>query len=515
MGKKLANGGSHGVKSQTQITKGFNGVAAAGQGKFNPSSKCDILGKGMKVKEKAAKQAGLTKAEAKDFLKNRQGKKLKDLRMNQAVAEPEAEAASGSMAVEVPATPVDVLGLQQAAARRCEEFDEQAPAEAETSGTNNAGSFENLFANNPGREAENSRKRFYSIFRTVLSMADVVLEVLDARDPMSCRSMELESEVVGAGKRLVLVLNKIDLVPKHSVEAWTKHLRRSFPVIAFKAAQGGGSLSRVTHANTSAANAPEGLLRSTNGVVGADELMQLLKNYARTGIDVKTRICVGVVGYPNTGKSSIINSMKRHSCVEVGGRSGVTKELQEIKLDSKVTLVDSPGVVFEGATDDPSTVLRNVVRVESISDPVGVVDALLKKAPREALQKFYHFSDAVSTVSDFLIHVAKDRGKMKRGGGLDLENAARSVILDWTLGKFRYFTLPPVDSNVDAKLAEEETAAVVTQLAPAFDIDALFSGAGVQPAVLGAPTAGGGGDDDAMSDGGDAQVQVDTEAMGL
>merc|ERR1719262_1529201 len=137
--------------------------------------------------------------------------------------------------------------------------------------------------------------------------------------------------------------------------------------------------------------------------------MQLLKNYARTGdgSKMKAHINVGIVGYPNTGKSSVINSIKRTNAVEAGGRAGVTKEMQEVKLDSKVTLIDSPGVVFEGASDDPSVVLRNVVRVENVDDPVGVVEALLKKSPAEAVQSFYGAECGAATcVDEFLAHVA-------------------------------------------------------------------------------------------------------------
>ncbi|CAJ1432633.1 unnamed protein product, partial [Effrenium voratum] len=152
-----------------------------------------------------------------------------------------------------------------------------------------------------------------------------------------------------------------------------------------------GRLCRATHAMTSAGNASDGLLRSTHAVVGADELMQLLKNYSRqSGTHMKGHISVGVVGYPNTGKSSVINSMKRHSAVETGARAGVTRMAQEVQLDSKVTLIDSPGVVFEGSGNDPSTVLRNVVRVESVSDPVAVVEALALKAPRQAWAKAHN-----------------------------------------------------------------------------------------------------------------------------
>ncbi|CAL1143717.1 unnamed protein product [Cladocopium goreaui] len=207
----------------------------------------------------------------------------------------------------------------------------------------------------------------------------------------------------------------------------------------------------------------DGLLRSTHAVVGAEDLMQLLKNYSRQhGTQMKGHISVGVVGYPNTGKSSVINSMKRHSAVETGGRAGVTKVAQEVQLDSKVTLIDSPGVVFEGSSNDPSVVLRNVVRVESVVDPVAVVEALAAKAPREALLNFYGLRD-FKDVSEFLIHVAQVRGKLKKnaggaGAGLDLASAARSVISDWTTGKFRYYVLPPASSSQDAAIAEAAAA---------------------------------------------------------
>eukprot|EP00931_Biecheleriopsis_adriatica_P063118 TRINITY_DN38185_c0_g1_i1.p1 TRINITY_DN38185_c0_g1~~TRINITY_DN38185_c0_g1_i1.p1 ORF type:complete len:483 (+),score=138.80 TRINITY_DN38185_c0_g1_i1:30-1478(+) len=440
--------------------------------------------------------------DAGSFLKHRLGQKVKNLR---------ASADTGDDVdmdgAEKGAATID--GLQTEASRRGEEFaeygEEDAGEELEEAGSVNA-----------NKEAENTRKRFYVELRKVLAAADIIIEVLDARDPGSCRSEALEREVTGAGKRLILLLNKIDLVPKEAVQAWISHLKRSHPAIAFKACHGGAH--RATHAMTSASNAPDGLLRSTHAVVGADELMQLLKNYSRQGgTKTKAHVSVGVVGYPNTGKSSVINSMKRHSAVETGGRAGVTKIAQEVQLDSKITLIDSPGVVFEGASEDPAVVLRNVVRVENVVDPVGVVEALAVKAPRQALLDFYGLQRDFEHVSDFLVHVAQVRGKLKRVGGggpagLDLASAAKAVISDWTTGKFRYYVLPPSTSSEDAAKAEAETAQVVTSMAPAFDIDALFSGQGEDPAVLGAPREEE-DDDDAMCDEDAGKVQVDVEGM--
>lgn len=433
--------------------------------------------------------------DAASFLKQRLNQKVKNLQSVSAGDDDDMgleEATDGVKSLEE---------IQMEASRRGEEFAEQREVGQEEAGLTNA-----------NREAENTRKKFYTELRKVLRAADVIVEVLDARDPGACRCTALEREVTSSGKRLILLLNKIDLVPREAVDAWVKHLQRSHPAIAFKACHGGAH--RATHAMTSASGASDGLLRSTHAVVGAEDLMQLLKNYSRqSGTRMKGHISVGVVGYPNTGKSSVINSMKRHSAVETGGRAGVTKVAQEVQLDSKVTLIDSPGVVFEGSSDDPSVVLRNVVRVESVFDPVAVVEALAIKAPRQALLDFYGLPN-FQEVSDFLIHVAQVRGKLKKnsGGasaGLDLASAARSVISDWTTGKFRYYVLPPSSSAQDAALAEAETAEVVTTLAPALDIDALF-GKGENPSVLGAPKDT---DDDCMGEDQAGGVEVDVAGM--
>lgn len=82
--------------------------------------------------------------------------------------------------------------------------------------------------------------------------------------------------------------------------------------------------------------------------VGADSLMNILKNYARVEgeKDAKKLITVGVIGFPNVGKSSLINSLKRTKAAATGNTPGVTKSMQEIQLDKHIVLIDSPGVVL-------------------------------------------------------------------------------------------------------------------------------------------------------------------------
>ncbi|CAE7113779.1 unnamed protein product [Rhizoctonia solani] len=113
-----------------------------------------------------------------------------------------------------------------------------------------------------------SLKAYMKEFHKVVEMSDVIIQVLDARDPMGCRSPSVEEEVRRSEKRLVCVLNKIDLVPKENVEAWLKYLRHDFPVLPFKSSTQ-LQRSNLSHSSYSASSSS-----------GAQPLMHLLKSYA-------------------------------------------------------------------------------------------------------------------------------------------------------------------------------------------------------------------------------------------
>ncbi|ORY47666.1 P-loop containing nucleoside triphosphate hydrolase protein, partial [Rhizoclosmatium globosum] len=308
---------------------------------------------------------------------------------------------------------------------------------------------------------DNSKKAYYREFRKVVEQADVILEVLDARDPMGCRPKQIEEMIMNAGgnKRIILVLNKIDLVPRDVVEKWMKYLRNEFPTIAFKASTQ-AQRSNIGRSNVPTDKASADLLNSSE-CLGADNLVKLLKNYCRNN-NIKTSITVGVVGFPNVGKSSVINSLKRSKACNVGASAGVTKVAQQIHLDKNIKLLDCPGIVFskESPSNDPKAqaevLLRNCVKSELIDDPITPVELILSRCSKEQIQLLYDIPPFSST-TDFLIHLAKVRGRLRKRGSPDLESTARSVLQDWNAGRVPFYTLPPstgvaVTSHVSSSL---------------------------------------------------------------
>lgn len=244
-----------------------------------------------------------------------------------------------------------------------------------------------------GATKDSSQRAYARHLRSLIAQSDVLIQILDARDPPGSRSIQTEGLIKAhPGKRLLFVLTKIDLVPKKVLQDWLVSLRLEHPTLAFKSTSGLSSSSRAgrsLHTKTSGSNTLE--------TSSAATLLQLLKNYARSQPKGMS-LTVGIFGQPNVGKSSLINSLVRSRACSVAPRPGETKVLQTVLLDRKVKLVDSPGVAMASnstrhmTADELHTreVLRGTVKLELIEDPITPVTAILKRADPVKVTRLYN-----------------------------------------------------------------------------------------------------------------------------
>jgi len=271
------------------------------------------------------------------------------------------------------------------------------------------------------KEKENVNKNIKKVkpdfkkdLSSLINKCNFILEVLDARDPASYRSKELENNVSAhKDKRIILILNKVDLISKETLEKNSTILRKSYPTIMFS------TKNQTIQANS------------------IKELTNLIKTMASqlppsNNLTNNKKIYIGIVGYPNTGKASIVNSLKSSSTHSTHSST----ENQEIILDYNYHLIEQTGVIF--SKSEIGTLMPKCSKsADDIKEPLHIIKEVLKVIEHDKLLETYEIAD-FNDENEFLQNIAKHYNFNVKKGFCDVERAAKFVIQTIMDGKLRY-----------------------------------------------------------------------------
>ncbi|CAL5994680.1 Nucleolar_GTP-binding protein 2 [Hexamita inflata] len=276
------------------------------------------------------------------------------------------------------------------------------------------------------RLTRGATNRIYSEIYKVIDSADVICYVLDARDPEQTRSKHVENYLnlpENEHRHLIYVMNKVDLVPIWSTKSWIQKLSQVHPTIAYCA--------------------------SARKPFGKAELISVLRQFSHIHKD-RPNISIGFLGYPNVGKSSVINSLIGKESCKVAPVPGETKVWQYVNLTKKIFMIDAPGVVFPNLIkanhliqefnyqNDLKIVLQGVIRCENIEYPEQILPEILKNVVKEHICRTYYIK--TYTDSENLMEVlAKKWGRLLKGGEPDKRSVARKILEDYVRGHLPHF----------------------------------------------------------------------------
>ncbi len=244
------------------------------------------------------------------------------------------------------------------------------------------------------------KKNYFSRVIKVINSADIIIEVLDSRFPDLSRNKKIEKIVKQKRKQLLIVLNKSDLADETNLKKIKQKL--SHPTVFLSAKQ-------------------------KNGII---KLRKELGKMSR-----KKNVIIGLIGYPNTGKSSIINALKGKASASVSSVAGHTKGEQFIRISEKILLIDTPGVLG-GEKEEHLLVLMGAKNPEKMEDAELAAHYLIKylfSVNQNFFNKKFEITDKNPEI--VLKKIALKKKKLLKGGKPDTKTTAFILLRDWQKGK--------------------------------------------------------------------------------
>lgn len=263
-----------------------------------------------------------------------------------------------------------------------------------------------------------------------IGLIDLVIELVDARIPLSSRNPDIDE--LGKNKARLILLNKSDLADEKANKLWMEYFKnKNFHVLEINAKSGQG-------------------LRAIYGMV-REACKDKIERDRRRGIKNRPVRAI-VVGIPNVGKSTFINSFAGKACTKTGNKPGVTKGKQWIRLNKELEFLDTPGILWPKFESED--VGRNLALIGSMNDEIlqmtelaADLIAYLLIHYREALFDRYQIEqsrdgkDTDATPLSVLQHVCEVRKCYKKGQEVDFERAALVVMDDFRSGRIGRITL--------------------------------------------------------------------------